>query len=137
MSQSTFDQEKYKLFIYNDCYGGGNPRFNQDAKTYHDTLVGSVDEKIILTIEKFGTKCTRDEKYTRFGLCLCPIAFYNCLNITEYDGVEKPYIDYNLVLKTRIENYYQVHDIMTQETYLSFTNHSTEDVELIILEFEE
>ena len=136
-TQSNFDQTKYVLHTYNDCYGGGNPRFNTEALDYFNSLNGDEDIRTILTVEKFGVDAVRKCKFTRFGLCLCPIEYNSGYSVEEYDGQERPYIDYNVVFKTNMENYFEEHDIMTGDNYKDIVHKSSPNNEgLIFLEFD-
>lgn len=39
-----FDESKFVLKIYNDCYGGGHPILNDEAKEYFNSMTGSKAE---------------------------------------------------------------------------------------------
>ena len=86
-----FDESKFVVKVYNDCYGGGRPTLHGHALTYFKSLTGNAGERLLQTLEKYGT----GGRYTKFGVCLCPIEcedFYTC---HEYDGYESPYINKN------------------------------------------
>jgi hypothetical protein len=103
-----FDENCYLLKIYNDCYGGGIPQLNEEAKTYFNSMSGSKAERLILTLKKYGpdaVKTRMGKKLTSFGLCLCPKECENFYKISEYDGLEKPYIDHNEYLKHLISEH--------------------------------
>lgn len=49
-----FDETKYVLMTYNNCYGGGPPTLNQEGKDYMNSMTGSEPERLLLTLEHFG-----------------------------------------------------------------------------------
>ena len=104
--KAKLDTGKYVLKVYNNCYGGGPPRFSKEAKEYYDSLNDSKDQKILTTIEKFGFKATA-RSVQQFGLCLCPIEYEICYDVDEYDGQEGPFIDLNKLLDLMINNHFK------------------------------
>lgn len=85
------------LIIYNDCYGGFRPLFNNAAidsyKIYIDQKYNN-NTAFIKTLQKHGVDCT-SKKGTAFGLALCDKKYKEYVRIFCYDGLESPYIDYN------------------------------------------
>jgi len=130
-----FDEDKYVLRIYNDCYGGGSPSLNEEAKNYFDSMTGSESERLILTLEKFGCDCVkkhRGRRFTRFGLCLCPKECIPAYRVDEYDGLENPYIDCDAFLKHLIELHFETNIRLDFEQYKDLVEKSR-SVELQIM----
>ena len=134
-TQSNFNTDDYVLRIYNNCYGGGPPRLNAEAKLYFDSLDGHEDQKFILTIEKFGSKCTKED-YQEFGFILWPKEYENCYAADEYDGLESPYVDRAQLLKLLINNHFNNHTTINKETYDQLVETSKKmDIDFKCLEF--
>jgi hypothetical protein len=130
--KNEFYTHRYKLIVYNNCYGGGPPRLNKEAKAFYDSLqTNDTNEKLLLTIEKFGVTATT-EFTQEFGLCLCPIEYENCYDIDEYDGLETPVINHDKVLKMLIyEHFFENHNVITKEEYERLNVKSKDDIPLI------
>ena len=97
-----FDEDRFVLNVYNDCYGGGTPRLNQEALIYFESMAGSKSERLLLALEKYGVGAVKYQNgiaLTRFGICLCPKECSEFYRTHEYDGRENPYIDNNEYLK--------------------------------------
>ncbi len=80
-----FDETKYVLKVFNNCVGEGPPLLAPRAESYMNSMNGSEAERLLLTLEHFGSLETTIEvegdnsfhlpcyKYCEFGVCLCPI----------------------------------------------------------------
>jgi hypothetical protein len=134
---NKFDETKYVLQIYNNCYGGGIPLLNKDAKTYSASLDVSLteSEKLLMTLEKYGTKDACRSEYTQFGVCLCPIECVNAFSVDEYDGLERPYINHDVYLTSLIKNHFITYKTLTLDEY-EFLVTKSRSVELIFLELD-
>jgi len=132
--KNEFYTYRYKLIVYNNCYGGGPPLLNKEAKAFYDSLqTNDTNEKLLLTIEKFGVTAT--SKLTQeFGLSLCPIEYENCYDIEEYDGLETPVINHDKVLKMLIYKHFENNNVMTKEEYERLNVKSKDKVNLFFLE---
>jgi hypothetical protein len=116
-----FDENKYVLKIYNDCYGGGTPVLNNEAKAFFNSMCGSSSERLLLTLEKYGCDAVSEskfgKKFTRFGLCLCPKECSEFFNTDEYDGLETPYINNNEYLKFLIKEHFVSNQSLNSDEY--------------------
>lgn len=134
-----FDESKYVLKIYNDCYGGGPPLLSDEAKAYRDSMIGSKSECLLRTLEKFGckgaTKMYRGHSFSCYGVCLCPIECANFFTVDEYDGLETPHIDHPAYLFHLINQHYLVHPTLSKDEFVALSDKSNA-VELIILEID-
>lgn len=95
--------ENMHLIVYNDCYGGGPPKFSDAANAYYISINKHPTISLIDTMHKFGTSCTRDI-YSKFGVALCQKKFAPYVKIISYDGLERPIIDYNQYFIDTIDN---------------------------------
>jgi hypothetical protein len=115
-----FDESKYVLKTYNNCYGGGVPKLTKKAKEYFDSMTGSDAERLLRTVEKFdekSTKKTRGHRFTSFGFYLCPIECSDFCDVDEYDGLESPYINRDRYLKVLIKEYFENNETMNKSEY--------------------
>lgn len=111
-----FDEDKYALKTYNDCYGGGPPSLNKEAKEYYKSLVGSDSERLLLTLEKYGRRAVKNI-YSKYGVCLCPKECSDFFDVTEYDGLERPYIDNFKFRDHLIKEHFINHETMDKYEY--------------------
>lgn len=122
----------YVLKVYNNCYGGGPPLLNEEARTYYNSLEATKDENLISTIERFGTHCT-SKPCAEFGLVWCPKEYIDCYKIKTYDGLESPYICRKKLLNNLINKHFEQYDTIDKQTYDQLVEKS-KNVELIFLD---
>ncbi len=134
-----FDETKYVLKVFNDCYGGGPPLLSKEAKDYMNSMTGSDAERLLLTLEHFGTKeatkKTRGNRFSEFGVCLCPIECSDSFYVTEYDGIEAPHINRDHFLKSLVANHFKDNKFLTEGEYNGYILKSQE-VELIDIDLD-
>ncbi len=134
-----FDENRFVLKIYNDCYGGGKPRLNSEAKQYFNSMTGSESERLLITLEKYGRDAVETEKgskFTSFGIILCPKECAQFFDVEEYDGLERPYINRNEYLKHLINQHYSDNENMHFHEYENIVKKSQE-VKLKIIDINE
>lgn len=130
-----FDETKYMVKIYNACYGGGPARLRHDAQAHFDSLRGNVGERLLQTLEKFGTTYTTRHT-AKFGVCLCPIECEPAFTVREYDGYESPYINKDEYLKILLQRHFKEKMQMTRAEYEDLLDKS-QSAQLVRLTFKE
>ena len=94
------DDGGHTIYIFNDCYGGGPPRFHDNLeKTLPDVDDAS---HVVRTIERHGVKGACCDEYAAFGVAIVPVWAEVFMRVHEYDGKETPYFDGNTYRMTRI-----------------------------------
>jgi hypothetical protein len=123
-----FDETKYVLKVYNNSHG--KAVLSQVAQNYMDSMTGSYAERLLLTLEQFGCSGASNRSYAKFGVCLCPIECVDSYYVSEYDGLETPWINHENFLKSLITKHFMNNESLSKEQYDAYVAKSQE-VELI------
>ena len=128
----------YQLLIWNNCYGGG-PELSEEAnKAYTEYLTRQgVDHDrtehhkedlqnvhFLRFIKHFRSENPKRRfagEYSSFGFALIRKEQAPFYKLSEYDGLESPYLDRKGYILNKIDVHFEQKDTMSQEEYAEYS----------------
>ena len=129
------DRHKYKLYTFNDCYGGPGD-ISQACKNYiKDLHESNADIAFLKAVEHFGTRGCMEGQGSRMGTCLVRAEYLPCMSLHEYDGNETPYFDNQKYVLLAIKRHFEGEANLSRKVYEAWEAKAAESDIFRIIDF--
>ena len=133
----------YQLLTWNCCYGGGPDLSEEANKAYteyltrqgvdHPSRARTRDVHFLRFIKHFRSEDPKRRfagQYSAFAFALITKEKAPFYDLSEYDGLETPYLDYQRYILHKINVHFQQKDIMSQKEYAEYSHIEDEYIDV-------